>query len=139
ELTDEVWGAEPPASAGANVRMYAANLRRLFAAHHTGLELVRRGSGYVLGLGEHTLDATVFTQLTRQAREALARGVAPAAVDAFTGAEALWVGPALEDVPLGWRLAAWRTSLEEQRVATREGLAEAYLLLDRGAEAVSAL
>jgi DNA-binding SARP family transcriptional activator len=139
ELVDEVWQAEPPASAGANVRMYAANLRRLFAARRTGLELVRRGTGYVLGLGERTLDATAFTQLVRQAREALARGAAQPALDGFGRADALWRGRALEDVPLGWRLSAWRTSLEEQRIAAVEAQAEAYLVLDRGAEAVAAL
>lgn len=139
ELTDEVWAADPPASAGANIRMYAANLRRLLRAHDTGLELVRRGSGYVLGLGGRTLDATVFTQLVRQGRDALARGTAQVALDAFVRAQALWTGPALEDVPLGWRLSAWRTSLSEQRVAAVEGLAEAYLLLGRATEAVSLL
>src|SRR2546430_10246876 len=75
ELVDEVWSEEPPASAGANVRMYAANLRRLFATHAEGrVALVRRGAGYVLRLVDATLDASRFTQLVRQARASVAHG-----------------------------------------------------------------
>ncbi len=141
ELIDEVWSDEPPASAGANVRMYAANLRRLFAAHAGDgqPELVRRGTGYVLRLAEQTMDATRFTQLVRQGREALAQGAAEVAVDLFGQAERVWRGRALEDVPLGWRLSAWRTSLEELRVGAVEGLAEAYLAVGRTDEAVTTL
>src|SRR5881394_2322589 len=89
ELVDEVWGDEPPASAGANVRMYAANLRRLFTASQAGPELVRRGSGYVLNLGEHGLDATRFTQLVRQGRAELTGGAFEAAARRFAEADAL--------------------------------------------------
>src|SRR5256885_17199984 len=67
ELVDEVWSEEPPASAGANVRMYAANLRRLFETRAAErLALIRRGSGYVLRLLDASLDAGRFTQLVRQ-------------------------------------------------------------------------
>src|SRR5262249_40836984 len=117
------------------------NLRRLFAAHagDGGPELVRRGDGYVLRLTEQTLDATRFTQLVRQGREALAQGAAQLAAERFGQADLVWWGRALADVPLGWRLSARRTSLEEQRVGAIEGLAEAYLALGRSGEAIGTL
>jgi DNA-binding SARP family transcriptional activator len=140
ELVDEVWSEEPPASAGANVRMYAANLRRLFETHAgERLALIRRGSGYVLRLLDATLDAGRFTQLVRQARAAVAQGEPEPAVGRFEDAAGLWRGRALEDVPLGWRLSAWRASLEEQRIGAVEECADAYLSLGRFAEAVALL
>jgi DNA-binding SARP family transcriptional activator len=140
ELVDEVWSEEPPASAGANVRMYAANLRRLFETQAAErLALIRRGSGYVLRLLDATLDAGRLTQLVRQARAAVAQGEPEPAVQRYGEAAGLWRGRPLEDVPLGWRLSAWRSSLEEQRTATVEERAEAYLSLGRFAEAVAVL
>jgi len=140
ELVDEVWSEEPPASAGANVRMYAANLRRLFATYAAErLVLARRGAGYVLRLVEAELDASRFVHLVRQGRAAVAEGEPEPAVRRFAEAAALWRGHALEDVPLGWRLSAWCASLEEQRTGTIEESAEAYLSLGRYAEAVATL
>ncbi|OLB67063.1 MAG: hypothetical protein AUI10_01020 [Actinobacteria bacterium 13_2_20CM_2_72_6] len=140
ELVDEVWSEEPPASAGANVRMYAANLRRLFATHAEGrVALVRRGAGYVLRLVDATLDASRFTQLVRQARAAIAQGEPAPAVRRYEEAAGLWRGRALEDVPPGWRLSAWRASLEEQRTGAVEERADAYLSLGRFAEAIALL
>src|SRR2546430_3116962 len=93
ELVDEVWSEEPPASAGANVRMYAANLRRLFATHGAErLALIRRGSGYVLRLLDATLDASRFTQLVRQGRGAGAHGGAGAAGARLRADRAAWGG-----------------------------------------------
>jgi DNA-binding SARP family transcriptional activator len=137
---DEVWSEEPPASAGANVRMYAANLRRLFETRAAEqLALIRRGSGYVLRLLDAPLDAGRFTQLVRQARAAVAQGAPEPAVQRYEEAAGLWRGRPLEDVPLGWRLSAWRSSLEEERTAAVEERAEAYLSLGRFAEAIAAL
>jgi DNA-binding SARP family transcriptional activator len=140
ELVDEVWSAEPPASAGANVRMYAANLRRLFAAHAPErLVLARRGAGYVLRLVDAVLDAGRFAQLVRQGRAGVAEGEPAPAVQRFTEAAGLWRGRALEEVPLGWRLSAWRSVLEEQRSSAVEECAEAQLQLGRNAAAATAL
>jgi DNA-binding SARP family transcriptional activator len=140
ELVDEAWSEEPPTSAGANIRTYAANLRRLFTARAgERLVLVRRGAGYVLRLVDATLDASRFAQLVRQGRAAVAQGEPEPAVRRFEEAARLWRGRALEDVPLGWRLSAWRASLEEQRTGAAEECAEAYLSLGRCTEAIAAL
>ena len=97
ELVDEVWSAEPPVSAGANVRMYAANLRRLFDAHAAErLVLVRRGAGYVLRLVDAGLDASRFVALVRQGRADAAQGAPESAVQRFAEAGRLWRGHALE-------------------------------------------
>jgi DNA-binding SARP family transcriptional activator len=140
ELVDEVWSAEPPASAGANVRTYAANLRRLLTARGDGrIELVRRGAGYVLRLIDAELDAYRFSQLIGYGRTAAAQGEPEPAVRRFEEAAALWRGRALEDVPLGWRLSAWRAALEEERIGAVEERGEAYLSLGRLRETVTML
>ena len=59
------------------------------------------------------------------------------AVRRYEEAAGLWRGRPLEDVPLGWRLSAWRSALEEQRTAAVEERADAYLSLGRFAEAMS--
>lgn len=47
ELIDELWPEAPPASAVANARMYAANLRRLFdSARPTRGLIAREVTGY---------------------------------------------------------------------------------------------
>src|SRR5256885_16928245 len=67
ELVDEVWSEEPPASAGANGRMYAANLRRLFETRAAErLALIRPGSGDGRRVPDAPPDAGPCTQLVRQ-------------------------------------------------------------------------
>ncbi|MFI7574419.1 winged helix-turn-helix domain-containing protein [Micromonospora sp. NPDC049497] len=45
QLVDELWPVDPPASAVANVRTYAANLRRLFDEVSSSRGLLLRETG----------------------------------------------------------------------------------------------
>jgi DNA-binding SARP family transcriptional activator len=129
DLIDELWGEEPPASALANVRTYAANLRRLFAAHPQAPALSKVGSGYALTVDPHSYDLPAFRRLARQGREGAARGDWPAAESDLSAAAALWRGPVVADVPAGDRLAAWRNAVEGERQAALETHIEVLLAL----------
>ena len=56
-LVDELWPESPPRSAVANVRTYAANLRRAFEAFQPGrAAIVRQSNGYRLVLRPDLID-----------------------------------------------------------------------------------
>lgn len=75
QLVDELWPDDPPASAVPNVRSYAAALRRILhamGAHGGGARVTRRGSGYVLELGDSLFDFQAF-QVARANGDAASR------------------------------------------------------------------
>ncbi|MGI5212650.1 AfsR/SARP family transcriptional regulator [Plantactinospora sp. CA-290183] len=128
ELVDELWPTDPPPSAVANTRSYAANLRRtLDSAGSTKGVLVRRASGYELRVPPENVDLIGFTAEHRQAGEALARGDIATAADLLARAGARWRGPMLAGVPLGPALSVCRAAAEEQRLSLTEQRAELHL------------
>ncbi|MBE1486057.1 AfsR/SARP family transcriptional regulator [Plantactinospora soyae] len=130
ELVDELWPEDPPASAVANTRSYAANLRRMLDGIGTtrGL-LVRRGSGYEFRIRPDDVDLIRFADGCRHTGEALARGDLPAAEDLLARTEGLWRGPMLAGAPLGPVLSARRDAVAEQRLGLVDQRAEVYLAL----------
>ncbi|WP_406077863.1 winged helix-turn-helix domain-containing protein [Micromonospora sp. NBC_00858] len=75
DLVDELWPAGPPPSAVANVRTYAANLRRTFETFESGRGvIVRQQTGYRLVLRPDLIDAFRFEMERRAGREALTVG-----------------------------------------------------------------
>jgi DNA-binding SARP family transcriptional activator len=143
DLVDELW-SDPPRSAVANVRTYAANLRRAFAA--SGLDRIRLdsvGPGYVLRVDPAEVDLLVFAREAADAR-ALARPDAAAAdlaraADHCAAALALWRGEPLADVVPGAALSARATALRAERAALVEDHAEIGLRLGRAGALVPAL
>ena len=136
-LIDELWGNEPPPSAAHSLEAYVSRLRQPLA--RSGMTLLRRGSGYVLLLGEASLDARRFAELHAAAVKAAADGDDDRASALSTEALALWHGDALADVPLGaWgRVEAER--LEEDRLLLFEQWADAGLRLGRHEQLVGEL
>src|SRR5215469_12480130 len=63
-LTDGLWGDRPPRSAGAVLRTYVAQLRRVLGAD----AIETRPGGYALRLDRACVDARVFEQQLAQAR-----------------------------------------------------------------------
>jgi len=140
DLVDELWEQEPPASAVANVRTYAANLRRLLAAEGGGRTgIARRGSGYVLTVGRGELDLAVYEELLAAARRARAENDPARVADLLTRADGLWRGNVLEDVRLGGALTSHRTALTELRLAAVDDCAAALLEAGDAAAAVALL
>jgi DNA-binding SARP family transcriptional activator len=140
ELVGELWGDQPTASAVANVRTYAANLRRLLAGRDgADAPLTRSGSGYRLSLAAGHCDALTFLDRVRDGRDAMAREEFAAAAEVLGAALLLWRGVALDGIPTGPALDGHRDLLEQTRGGAMEDLAEARLRLGRGADAAALL
>ncbi|WP_110079263.1 BTAD domain-containing putative transcriptional regulator [Actinokineospora spheciospongiae] len=112
-LVDALWGDEPPTSAGANLQTYVWRLRREVAPE----ALVRSGDGYALRVPEESVDAFLFRRECARARTERDPVVA---LELFEGAEALWRGEPLADLPA---VPAWEAELSalcEARLAATE-------------------
>ncbi len=122
-LIDDLWPS-PPARAKGAIRTFVADLRQALEPDRppraTPQLLVTEGGGYALRTDQ--VDAKHFERTLN------ARLPAHAAVDALTGALALWRGPAYED--LEWA-SAERARLAELRLLAVERRAEARLALDQ--------
>jgi DNA-binding SARP family transcriptional activator/WD40 repeat protein len=105
-LVEGLWGDEPPATAAKMVQLYVSQLRKALADGGNGAEIVTRGRGYELRLGDGELDARRFEQLV----------AAGAARDALS----LWRGAPLADVADEPFAAAEIRRLDELRVAALE-------------------
>jgi DNA-binding SARP family transcriptional activator/basic membrane lipoprotein Med (substrate-binding protein (PBP1-ABC) superfamily) len=117
-LIDEVWGDDPPPSAAHTLESYVSRLRQLFNGH--GPALVRRGAGYVIELGDATVDARGFVELQERAALAAAMDAHADVVELAGAALAMWRGPALADVALASAGRAEAERLEELRLRTYE-------------------
>jgi DNA-binding SARP family transcriptional activator/basic membrane lipoprotein Med (substrate-binding protein (PBP1-ABC) superfamily) len=136
-LIDEVWGDSPPESAAHSLEAYVSRLRQVLPA--PGPTLARRGTGYLLDLGDAILDAQVFAELADDASQAAAAGDHERASELARDALALWRGPALADVALGPAGRAERERLEELRLRTLEQRFDAELALGHDEDLVGEL
>ncbi|MEV4761338.1 BTAD domain-containing putative transcriptional regulator [Micromonospora chokoriensis] len=128
DLIDELWADRPPRSAIANVRTYAANLRRTFEAYPVGRGAIeRQRNGYRLAVDPERVDVFRFEMERNAGREALTAGRLDRALELLGSAVARWQGPMLAGVPLGPVLTSRTVAAEEQRLATTELLADAQL------------
>src|SRR5262249_30424256 len=63
-LIDEVWGPEPPKTAGASLQNYVSRLRKAIGAD----AIVSQPAGYVLRIDPERFDLARFERLTGEAR-----------------------------------------------------------------------
>lgn len=139
DLVDELWPDGPPRSAIANVRTYAANLRRSLDSCAGGrLRIVREPGGYRLLADESLIDLHRVAGRWRHARGLMRSGEPARAIpllqDVVHGA-----APLLAGLTLGPALTARREAVSQERRAALELLAEAHLSLGRPESAVSLL
>ncbi|RQW94731.1 AfsR/SARP family transcriptional regulator [Micromonospora inaquosa] len=128
DLVDELWPDGPPRSAVANVRTYAANLRRTFETFESGRGvIVRQQSGYRLTLGPEAVDVFCFEMERVAGREALMAGRLDHALELLGRAVGRWHGSMLAGIPLGPVLTARSATAEEERLLTVELLADVQL------------
>ena len=136
-LIDEVWGDNPPPSAGHSLEAYVSRLRSILAGE--GPALVRHGAGYSLRLNDGLLDSQTFGELAAEASEAAAENDDERAAELATRALALWRGPALADVALGPSSRAEAERLDELRLRVLEQRMDAELALEREAALIGEL
>ncbi|MEV4059232.1 AfsR/SARP family transcriptional regulator [Nonomuraea dietziae] len=131
-LVATVWGAEPPASAEAVLRVYVSALRKIVE----GIRTVP--GGYLLAVDAEEVDALRFERMVANARRARAAGRVVEAADALARALGLWRGRALDGIE-GELRRAHAVPLEELRLAALEERVELDLELGRGAELIGEL
>jgi DNA-binding SARP family transcriptional activator len=116
QIVDAVWGDEPPENGANVVQKYVAGLRRVLdpsrAPRTPGELLALTGSGYVLQIAGHTLDADEFT--------------AAVAGGSFRAGLALWRGEALAGLT-GPVFEAARVRLTEAKATAWETWVETEL------------
>ena len=125
-LIDDLWGEEPPATAGNTLQVYVSQLRKLVSDR-----LVRERSGYMLRVEPGELDAEVFERLAGEGSAALGRRSYGEAAEQLAEALGLWRGQALADVRYESFAQAEIARLEELRLVATEDRVEAELGLGR--------
>jgi DNA-binding SARP family transcriptional activator/tetratricopeptide (TPR) repeat protein len=130
-LLSEVWDHDPPNSGLPNLRMYAANLRRLLEPVPGAPAVRRSGSGYVITVPDGEYDLPRWRELVQAGRSALDEGSLDVAVERLQAGLALWRGEPLADLELGPTLTSWRHAIQEQRMTATEDLTEALLRLGK--------
>jgi class 3 adenylate cyclase len=130
-LIDEVWGPEPPKTAGASLQNYISRLRKAIGAEH----VISQAPGYVLRVDPERFDLARFERLTAEARGADARERS----EKLRAALALWRGPALEDLAFEPFARDEVGRLEEARLAALEERIAADLELGRDGDLVGEL
>ncbi|GAA3788752.1 BTAD domain-containing putative transcriptional regulator [Streptomyces coacervatus] len=94
-LVDEVWGGEPPADAPGALQALVGRLRRALGAD----AVASAEGGYRLAARPDDVDLHRFERLTGEGIRALAHGDPAKAAVVLDDALALWLGPALADLP----------------------------------------
>ncbi|TDC40853.1 AfsR/SARP family transcriptional regulator [Micromonospora sp. KC213] len=138
-LREELWAGPAPASAVANLRSHASQLRRLLATPDEPTRLHAQHGGYRLRVGPGELDAAEFERLAAEGRAAWSRGAPDVAAPLLERALALWSATDLPP-PYGPATASAFDGLREQRGAALEAYAACRLDLgDPGSSALLAL
>jgi DNA-binding SARP family transcriptional activator len=135
-LIAHLWGDDPPARALSALYSHISRLRTsLRRATGDGRDWLARRSGYLLNVGEESVDYWRFRRLRDQARSAADHGDDKSVAELLREAEELWRGTPLAGVGGAWADGI-RISLEEDRFAVRIERIEAELRLDRHADLV---
>ncbi|SEC58916.1 DNA-binding transcriptional activator of the SARP family [Amycolatopsis tolypomycina] len=131
-LLDALWGAEPPATARAQVQTCVSALRRALAKAGLGERISARGSGYCLDLAPGELDLHEFEALVARGRAARRPEEARAA---FREALALWRGEPLTGIDSAV-VRAHQVRIAQRRVEVLEDCLDAELELGLHREVV---
>ena len=119
ELTEAVWGADPPATARGQLQTCVSRLRRVLPAG----AILSDPAGYLIRPAEDELDAGVFLRLVEQAKAA---GEPGAARSAYREAFDLWRGPVCPEIDAP-AVRAGAAALDERRAAAVEDWADLEL------------
>ncbi|GGW32222.1 hypothetical protein GCM10010503_04980 [Streptomyces lucensis JCM 4490] len=140
-LWERVWPERRPQHPRDALYIHATRLRKALGGAETegrAPELVRERGGYVLAVGQDSVDVARFRDLVREARHAARDGRTEAALDLFGRALGLWRGEPLSDVRTAWADSARVTLRREHRDAL-VGSTELYLRRGRHDECLRQL
>jgi DNA-binding SARP family transcriptional activator len=137
-ITEMLWGANPPPSAGVTVRNYVSRLRR--ALGEAGRARIgAQAGGYVISVGSGELDVSRFEELVGAARTAARGGCWDQAAAHAGSALLLWRGEPLADVESAVLAQREVPRLAELRLQAVETRIDADLWLGRHAEVIAEL
>jgi DNA-binding SARP family transcriptional activator len=134
-LIDDVWGEDPPETAGNILQGYVSDLR-----HTLGREAIAtRGHGYAIYVEPSDLDLRRFERLADAGLEALDDNRPREAAELLREALGLWRGPALADLVDDTFVTPAVGRLEELRLGALEKRIDADLANGRHTEVVAEL
>jgi len=128
-LVNEMWGEEPPKTAGTSLQNAVSQLRKALGPD----VLVTKAPGYRLAIRPDQLDLGRFEHLLREGRATHG----PERARLLGEALSLWRGPALADSELETFALGEAQRLEELRLVATEEWLDAQLELDRHREVVA--
>ena len=137
-LIDELWGENPPPTAGKILQNYVSHLRGALGANGEG-PLETHGRGYRLRVEPLALDLERFERCLESGRQALLGGDPERAAAEFRAGLGMWRGPPLPELA---DMAAARVEIDrilERRVIALEGRVEADLACGHHAELIAEL
>lgn len=134
-LIDEVWGEDPPVTAGNVLQSYVSQLRKALGRD----AIVTREPGYLVSADRELIDLHRFERLAGDGTAALAANRPEDASERLRAALALWRGPALADVAEEGIAIAAAARLDEMRLLALERRIEADLACARHADVVGEL
>ncbi|MEV0643072.1 AfsR/SARP family transcriptional regulator [Streptomyces sp. NPDC050619] len=131
QLIAEIWHDNPPRRASASLHVYVSQVRKFLSRPgRSGSQLLTRVPGYLLTLGEDTLDVHEFQQRMNAGRDLYLLGRHEEACRELTVALDAWRGPALGELsgdgPIVRGFVAWA---EEARLECLELQIETQLAL----------
>ena len=138
ELTEVIWGSQPPATARGTLRNYVKELRKALAAG-TGSRLGTVPGGYQFRVSADELDLARFDALLARAKAAASVGAWEDASRWLRAALSLWRGEPLADVPSEWLTARDVPRLAELRLQAFEAWIEADVQLGRHEHVIAEL
>lgn len=138
DLTEVLWGSEPPPSAPVSLRNYIMRLRRSLGQGGAG-RIRTQPPGYLITIQPGELDLARFEELLESARIAARSGCWEAAAGHAGAALGIWRGEPLADVDSDALAMREVPRLTELRLQAVEISADARLQLGRYAEVVGEL
>ena len=138
ELTEALWGSEPPATARGTLRDHVKELRKSLSAAG-GSRISTVPGGYLLRLDAGELDISRFQALQADARALSAQGAWEQASARLRAALSLWRGEPLADIPSEWLVVREVPRLTEMHLTALESRLDADLRLGRHAEVIGEL
>jgi basic membrane lipoprotein Med (substrate-binding protein (PBP1-ABC) superfamily)/DNA-binding SARP family transcriptional activator len=136
-LIDDLWGEDPPPSAGHALEAYVSRLRGALSALDVTID--KRGAGYRLDLGREMVDSALFEALLTEAAEASSKGDLAEAGARARAALSLWRGDAYADVSFGSGAPSEATRLDELRLVAHEHAIDSALAAGENAQAIGEL
>ncbi|MFF3400400.1 BTAD domain-containing putative transcriptional regulator [Streptomyces sp. NPDC002659] len=134
QISELMWGAEPPRSAVRNIRTYVWQLRSCFGFE--GSRIVVTESGYLLSVLEGELDLEEFERLLRDGRALLMAGKHSESAIELEKALTLWRGSPFGSAYLSDALRVEAAWISEKRISAFEDLMNVMLALGRHREVV---